>query len=210
MKKAIIALLVVVMAFLSFQKYQEHTEIELLTRAISDTTARASTTLDILRGGHRVPIADFIKQTEAHNQALSNHIISIKSNIGSKRHVETAFAISYIEQTAIVFRSATKLSRTIIEARLAKDKLNKTIATLQNFVNNPGNDRARYAANMEDSDAVSQRVDIAKADFDVAILQFQLDLTDLSSIKPPNKSKIPATAILSANDFKDIEITLFK
>ena len=105
MKKAIIALLVVVMAFLSFQKYQEHTEIELLTRAISDTTARASTTLDILRGGHRVPIADFIKQTEAHNQALSNHIISIKSNIGSKRHVETAFAISYIEQTAIVFTS---------------------------------------------------------------------------------------------------------
>lgn len=204
MKKAIVALVIILVGALAFHNYQERSEIKVISTVMRDASARVSTMLEIMRGGKGVSYAEFISMADTHNAAIANSEIMLKSQSSAKHPEDINHAIYYLEKCQSVIRAASNVSRSLIATSVAKKSLESAIDKLQNFVDDPTNDMQRAQANYVDTSGVSRQATAANEQLESSTLELGIAMKMLSEAIPPQRSKIPIDAYIKKHDLRDI------
>jgi len=206
----VVSVVVVLIAVivLSYHKYEEKQELAETCKIMRDASVRVSTLLEYMRGGHGVTFAEFMRQAREHNIAITQSIITIKSRRSSKNPESSNHVVWYLEKVQEVIRASERTTLAMIEATAAKRGAEATLAQLNAFVANPEDGKARFNATSIDAESISKRLSIASAEFEIATLQLQQAMLDLSEAKPPARSSIPVDVYLSKNDLRDITLKI--
>lgn len=204
MKKAIVALMIILVCALAFHKYQEQSEIKVISIAMRDASARVSTMLEIMRGGKGVSYAEFISMADTHNAAIDNSVIMLKSQSGAKHPEDINHAIYYLEKCQSVIRAASNVSRSLIATSVAKKSLEGAIDKLQNFVDDPTNDMQRAQAKYVDTSSVSRQATAANEQLESSTRELGISMKTLSEAAQQPRSKIPIDAYIKKEDLRYI------
>lgn len=204
MKKVVAAFVVVLVFAFALHKYQEHSEIKIISTAMRDASARVSTMLEIMRGGKGVSYAEFISMAENHNAAIANSAILLKSRDGAKHPEDINHAIYYLEKCQSVIRAASNVSRSLIATSVARKSLESAIDRLQNFIDDPLNDAQRAQAKYIDTSGINRQAQTANDQLDATTLELGVSMRTLAELKTPPQSKIPIDAYINKDDLRDI------
>ena len=175
---AVVVLIAVIV--LGYHKYEEKQELAETSKIMRDASVRVSTLLEYMRGGHGVTYAEFIRQAREHNTAITQSIITIKSRRTPKNPENFNHVVWYLETVQAVIRASERTTLTMIEATAAKRGAEAALAQLNAFVANPEDGKARFNATSMDAESMSKRLAIASAEFEIATLQLQQAMLDLS------------------------------